>query len=87
MKKDAIMKTKTYKLSYLIIAINLFINIIGTCAAMTFAFAESMFVINAFKYCLLLYSIHCYRQTALQETREKLEGLLIYSGMIYNVGI
>lgn len=65
------MKTKTYKVSYLIIAINLFIIIIGTCAAMTFAFVESMFVINAFTYCLLRYVIHCYRQTALQGTRER----------------
>ncbi|WP_431199584.1 hypothetical protein ACQ86K_00930 [Mucilaginibacter sp. P19] len=70
------MKTNTYKASYLIIAINLFINIIGISAAVTFAFVKSIFIINAFTYCLLLYVIYCYRQTALQETRERLEDLL-----------
>ncbi|QEM06165.1 hypothetical protein DIU31_022585 [Mucilaginibacter rubeus] len=70
------MKTNTYKASYLIIAINLFINIIGLSAAVTFAFVKSIFIINAFTYCLLLYVIYCYRQTALHETRERLEDLL-----------
>ena len=70
------MNTNTYKASYLIIAINLLINIIGISAAVTFAFVKSIFIINAFTYGLLLYVIYCYRQTALSETRERLEDLL-----------
>lgn len=70
------MKTNTYKINFLIIAVNLFINIVGVTAAATFALIKSIFIINVFTYCLLLYVIYCYRQAALIETRDRLLGLL-----------
>ncbi|QEM07818.1 hypothetical protein DIU31_031555 [Mucilaginibacter rubeus] len=70
------MKTNTYKVNFLIIAINLFINIVGITAAVTFALVKSILIINVFTYCLLLYVIYCYRQAALFETRDRLQGLL-----------